>query len=102
MGKTKLDSIDKVVDLIRTVSRDISPESSKYCDCYNEFYQEKENQTDDEMCQSFEMSHEYARKIEAQQAEIELLNAELDKKVGPMTRDHKFNILFSQMMSYFL
>ncbi|XP_055302935.1 uncharacterized protein LOC129568714 isoform X2 [Sitodiplosis mosellana] len=80
LGKTKLDSIDKVVDLIRTVSRDISPESSKYCDCYNEFYQEKENQTDDAMCQSFEMSHEYARKIESQQAEIELLNAELDKK----------------------
>lgn len=82
MGKTKLDSIDKVVDLIRTVSRDISPESSKYCECYNEFYQEKENQTDDEMCQSIDISHEYARKIELQQTEIELLNAELDRKVS--------------------
>lgn len=79
MEKTKLDSIDKVVDLIRTV-RDISPESSK-CDCFTEFYQEKENQTDDELCQSFELSHEYARKIETQQAEIDILNAELDKKV---------------------
>lgn len=66
--------------MIRTV-RDISPESSKYCDCYTDFYQEKENQTDDELCQSFELSHEYARKIESQQAEIDLLNAELDKKV---------------------
>lgn len=71
------------------MSRDISPESSKYCDCYNEFYQEKENQTDDEMCQSFEMSHEYARKIESQQAEIELLNAELDKKVGRCVKNQR-------------
>lgn len=70
-----------MVDLIRTVSRDISPDpSTKDCDCYD-FYQEKENQTDDELCQSIESIHEYARKIEAQQAEIEMLNAELDKKV---------------------
>lgn len=82
MGKTKLDSIDKVVDLIRTVSRDISPDAaSKDCDCYIDFYQEKENQTDDVMCQSIESEHDYASKIEAQQAEIEMLNAELDKKV---------------------
>lgn len=82
MGKAKLDSIDKVVDLIRTVSRDISPDpASKDCDCYNDFYQEKENQTDDALCQSIELGNEYARNIEAQQAEIELLNAELDKKV---------------------
>lgn len=70
-----------MVDLIRTVSRDISPDpSTKDCDCYD-FYQEKENQTDDELCQSIESIHEHARKIEAQQAEIEMLNAELDKKV---------------------
>lgn len=82
MGKTKLDSIDKVVDLIRTVSRDISPDTaSKDCDCYNDFYQEKENQTDDAMCQSTAFEQEYIRKIEAQQTEIEMLNAELDKKV---------------------
>lgn len=82
LSRTKLDSIDKVVDLIRTVSRDISPDpASKECDCYIDFYQEKENQTDDELCQSMESMNEYARKIEAQQAEIELLNAELDKKV---------------------
>lgn len=84
LSRTKLDSIDKVVDLIRTVSRDISPDpSTKDCDCYD-FYQEKENQTDDELCQSInsiESMHEYTRKIEAQQAEIEMLNAELDKKV---------------------
>lgn len=67
--------------MIRTVSRDISPDpSTKDCDCYD-FYQEKENQTDDELCQSIESMHEYSRKIEAQQAEIEMLNAELDKKV---------------------
>lgn len=82
MGKTKLDSIDKVVDLIRTVSRDISPDTgSKDCECYNDFYLEKENQTDEAMCQSFELGHEYARKIEAQQAEIQILNTELHKKV---------------------
>lgn len=70
-----------MVDLIRTASRDISPDpSTKDCDCYD-FYQEKENQTDDELCQSIESIHEYARKIEAQQAEIEMLNAEIDKKV---------------------
>lgn len=82
LGKTKLDSIEKVVDLIRTVSRDISPDpTSKDCDCYHDFYQEKENQTDDAMCQSVAMEQEYDRKYEAQQAEIEMLNAELDKKV---------------------
>lgn len=80
LEKTKLDSIDKVVDLIRTV-RDISPESSKYCDCYNEFYQEKENQTDDELFELFDSNNEYTQKIESQQTEIDLLNAELTKKV---------------------
>lgn len=80
MGKTKLDSIDKVVDLIRTV-RDISPESSKYCDCNSDFYQEKENQTDDVFGHSIELAREYARKIELQQAELDLLNAEIDEKV---------------------
>ncbi|XP_031622706.1 spindle pole body component 110-like isoform X2 [Contarinia nasturtii] len=80
LGKTKLDSIDKVVDLIRTV-RDISPESSsKICDCNNDSYQEKENQTDDELCQLFDIGHEYARKIESQQTEIDILNAEINKR----------------------
>lgn len=76
-----------MVDLIRTVSRDISPDpSSKDCDCYIDFYQEKENQTDDQLCQSIDSMHEYARKIEAQQAEIEMLNTELDKKVCIIVR----------------
>lgn len=78
--KTKLDSFDKVVDLIRTVSRDISPDSSKECDCYADLYQEKENQTDEPTCH--EMAHEYVRKLESQRAEIELLNAEIDKNVS--------------------
>lgn len=82
LSKTKLDSIDKVVDLLRTV-RDISPEpSSRNRDCSNDFYQEKENQTDDELSQSIEIAHEYARKIETQRTEIELLNAEINKRVS--------------------
>lgn len=82
LGKTKLDSIDKVVDLIRTVSRDMSPESSKDCECYNELYQEKENQTDDEFYKTYEMAQDYAKQIESQQAQIDLLNAELDETVS--------------------
>lgn len=103
MGKTKLDSIDKVVDLIRTVSRDISPESTKYCDCYNEFYQEKENQTDDAMCQSIEFRHDCASKIESQQAEIEHLHTELDKKVGgTVTMTSKLIVYFIFSFNLFI
>lgn len=98
LEKTKLDSIDKVVDLIRTV-RDISPESSKYCDCYNEFYQEKENQTDDELFQSYELGHDHARKIEAQQTEIELLNTELSKKVRSNQITNVLNILDNWLLT---
>lgn len=70
-----------MVDLIRTVSRDISPDTSKDCDCFSDFYHEKENQTDDAMCRSDDGTQVYASKIEAQQAEIELLGAALDEKV---------------------
>lgn len=70
------------MDLIRTVSRDISPDhSSKECDCFNEFYQEKENQTDDTLNEAIDNHLNYAEKIESQRIEIEHLNNELEKTV---------------------
>lgn len=84
IGKKKLDSIDKVVDLIRTVSRDISPDTPNECDCLNEFYQEKENQTEDSFTQALDdlkLDINYPVKLAAQQAEIEQLNNELEQTV---------------------
>lgn len=81
IGDTKLDSIDKVVDLIRTVSRDISPDSSKDCDCMSDFYKEKENQTDAEFNDSHANDCDYIDKIHQQQSEIEQLNGELERRV---------------------
>lgn len=82
IGKTKLDSIDKVVDLIRTVSRDISPDSSKDCDCISGFYQEKENQTDEFASSSTtDDDCNYAEKIRLQQDELYRLNEKLNEMV---------------------
>lgn len=81
-----------MVDLIRNVSRDISPDTtSKECDCFNDFYQEKENQTDDAMCQSDDAVQTYASKIEAQQAEIKLLGAALNEKVCVWHKTYKID-----------
>lgn len=81
IGETKLDSIDKVVDLIRTVSRDISPDSSKDCDCMSDLYQEKENQTDAEIIDSHANDCNYKDMMRQQQFEIEQLNGELERRV---------------------
>lgn len=83
IGDTKLDSIDKVVDLIRTVSRDISPDSSKDCDCMSDLYKEKENQTDAEMLDLHADDHcNHAELMCQQQNEIERLNGELERQVN--------------------
>lgn len=87
IGKTKLNSIDKVVDLIRTVSRDISPDSSKdCCNCTTESCQEKENQTDETITRKVDKNSQtdkddYLAKIESQQAEIDQLRNELENTV---------------------
>lgn len=75
------------MDLIRTVSRDISPDSSKHCcDCMVESYQEKENQTDETIARNIDKNSQTDKddclvKIELQQAEIDRLNNELEQTV---------------------
>lgn len=74
------------MDLIRTVSRDISPDSTKDCDCLTELYQEKENQTDQTYAQNVDKDSQtdvdYVAKFESQQAEIDHLKNELEKTVN--------------------
>lgn len=75
------------MDLIRTVSRDISPDSSKdCCDCTAESCQEKENQTDEIIARNVDKNSQtddddYLAKIESQQAEILRLRNELEETV---------------------
>lgn len=75
------------MDLIRTVSRDISPDSSKdCCDCTVESCQEKENQIDERIARNIDKNSQtdkddFLVKIESQQTEIDQLRNELEKTV---------------------
>lgn len=82
-----------MVDLIRTVSRDISPDSSKdCCDCTAESCQQKENQTDDTIARNVDKNSqtdddEHLVKIESQQVEIDQLRNELERTVELLRND---------------
>lgn len=75
------------MDLIRTVSRDISPDSSKDCrDCTTDAWQEKEYQTDETIAQNVDKTlqtdeNDYLAKIELQQSKIDQLRNELEQTV---------------------